>query len=85
VLGDWFKQRHKKRPDTAISEQRAVEIAREAAAGQLDAHLLTTSSLEESSDNLTWTVGTAAKGSSLFVRVDATTGAVVEMRRIPGR
>jgi uncharacterized membrane protein YkoI len=85
VLGGWFKKKQKTEPATAISKQQAIEIARRATAGQLYADMLVSARVDESRASLTWMIATGGIGSGLLVWVDATTGEVVEIRRIHAR
>jgi hypothetical protein len=78
VFGSWLKS---PRPNTRLDEAQALEIARQAAAGEPDRDLLTIVALSDTSEKPTWIVSAAAVGNTLVVSIDDHSGQVVEMKR----
>jgi acetylglutamate kinase len=78
ILNRWFGRSH---TSTRLSQEQAVQIARQAAAGQLNCELLGLATVEEQNGKRIWAVSSATIGSSLLVRIDDESGDVLEVKR----
>jgi hypothetical protein len=68
-----------KPPATRLSASSAIELAKQAAGGDLQGPILSLASVEERSGRLVWIVAAPVMGRTLEVEVDDQTGAVLAM------
>jgi hypothetical protein len=68
-------------PQTCLTKDEALELARAAARGHSGADQLTMVSVGEIEGRTTWFVGTPTVGSALVVSIDDESGRVIEVKR----
>jgi hypothetical protein len=73
--------RKAQRPVTRLSEQEVRAIAKAAVAEGFFKDLMTITSVEQRDGRVLWHVGSATRGSGLWVTVNDATGEVVEQKK----
>jgi uncharacterized membrane protein YkoI len=66
-------------PATRLSDSSAIEIAKQAAAGDSQTQLLTMTTVQNRAGRLVWIVGAAVKGRTLEVEIDDQSGHILGM------
>jgi hypothetical protein len=84
---EWFRERllGPRAPEGRLDRERALEIARPAAAGYPGADRLSMSILQARGSANIWVVSTPTIGDSLVVEIDDATEAVLSVGRVGGR